>query len=104
MDENASPDLHQSAINTIRFLAVDMVEKANSGHPGAPMGQAAMAYCLWTRHLRHDPANPAWANRDRFVLSSGHASALIYALLHLGGVEACLPPWIPSSVILLESR
>jgi transketolase len=74
-------------INTIRFLAVDMVEKANSGHPGAPMGLAPLAYLLWTRHLRCDPQDPAWPNRDRFVLSAGHASALLYALLHLSGYD-----------------
>jgi transketolase len=72
-------------INTLRFLAVDMVEQAGSGHPGAPMGQAPLAYLLWTRHLRFDPEAPDWPNRDRFVLSSGHASALLYGLLHLGG-------------------
>ncbi len=81
------PDLDQLAINTIRFLAVDMVEKAASGHPGAPLGQAPMAYLLWTRFLRHDPADPAWPDRDRFVLSCGHASALLYALLHLSGYD-----------------
>ncbi len=82
-----APDLDRVAVNTIRFLAVDMVEAANSGHPGAPMGQAALAYVLWTRHLRHNPVNPRWPNRDRFVLSCGHASALIYSLLHLSGYE-----------------
>lgn len=85
MSRQAEPDLDQLAINTIRFLAVDMVEKANSGHPGAPMGQAALGYLLWTRHLRHNPEDPAWPNRDRFVLSCGHASALLYSLLHLSG-------------------
>lgn len=75
------------AIDTIRFLAVDMVEQAKSGHPGAPMAQAPLAYTLFTRHLRHNPANPRWANRDRFVLSCGHASALIYAMLHLSGYD-----------------
>ena len=80
-------DLDQIAVNTIRFLAVDMVEKANSGHPGAPMGQAEMAYALWAKHLKHNPANPSWPNRDRFVLSCGHASALIYSLLHLSGYD-----------------
>lgn len=80
-------DRDQTAINTIRFLAVDMVQKANSGHPGAPMGQAALAYQLWSRHLRFDPTDPAWPNRDRFVLSCGHASALLYALLHLSGYD-----------------
>jgi transketolase len=78
-------EVDQLAINTIRFLAVDMVEKAKSGHPGAPMGQAPLAYLLWTRHLRHNPDNPDWPNRDRFVLSCGHASALLYSLLHLSG-------------------
>jgi transketolase len=81
---------HQIGINTIRFLAVDMVEEANSGHPGAPMGQAAMAYLLWTQHLRFNPHNPTWANRDRFVLSCGHASALLYSLLHLSGYDLSL--------------
>jgi len=75
------------AINTIRFLAVDMVEKAKSGHPGAPMAQAPLAYWLFTRHMRHNPANPRWANRDRFVLSCGHASALLYSMLHLSGYD-----------------
>ncbi|MGE0640001.1 MAG: transketolase [Thermoanaerobaculia bacterium] len=77
----------QLSINTLRFLAVDMVERARSGHPGAPLGQAALAYVLWTRFLRHDPAHPDWANRDRFILSCGHASALLYGLLHLSGYE-----------------
>jgi transketolase len=86
MPETAvTQDVDQLAINTIRFLAVDMVEKAQSGHPGAPMGQAPLAYLLWTRHLRHNPDNPDWPNRDRFVLSCGHASALLYSLLHLAG-------------------
>ena len=80
-------DVDQIAINTLRFLAVDMVQRANSGHPGAPMGQAALAYQLWARHLRFNPDNPEWPNRDRFVLSCGHASALIYALLHLAGYD-----------------
>ena len=74
-----------TAIDTVRFLSVDMVEKAKSGHPGAPLGQAPLAYLLWTRHLRHHPDDPDWPNRDRFVLSCGHASALLYALLHLAG-------------------
>lgn len=76
------------SINTIRMLSIDAVERANSGHPGAPMGLAAVAYTLWTRHLRHNPKNPNWANRDRFVLSNGHASMLLYSLLHLTGYEA----------------
>jgi transketolase len=87
MSDNPAAEMHQIAVNTIRFLAVDMVEAAQSGHPGAPMGQAAMAYALWTRHLRHNPEDPHWPNRDRFVLSCGHASALIYSLLHLSGYE-----------------
>ncbi len=78
-------DTDLTAVSTIRFLAVDMVEKAKSGHPGAPLGQAPLAYLLWTRHMRHNPDNSDWPDRDRFVLSSGHASALLYALLHLAG-------------------
>jgi len=74
-------------INTIRTLAMDGVQKANSGHPGAPMGMAPMAYTIWTRFLKHNPKNPRWANRDRFVLSGGHASMLIYSLLHLTGYD-----------------
>ena len=85
MGEQAAQGIDQLAINTIRFLSVDMVEKAQSGHPGAPLGQAPLAYLLWTRHMRHNPDNPDWPNRDRFVLSAGHASALLYSLLHLGG-------------------
>jgi transketolase len=74
-------------INTIRFLSVDAVEQARSGHPGAPMGAAAMAYVLWDRFLKHNPTDPSWPNRDRFVLSNGHASALLYSLLHLTGYD-----------------
>ncbi len=73
------------SINTIRFLSADAVQKANSGHPGMPMGDAAMAYVLWQKFLRHNPANPAWVNRDRFVLSAGHGSMLLYSLLYLTG-------------------
>lgn len=80
-------DLEQQCINTIRFLAADAIQEANSGHPGLPLGGAAMAYVLWSRHLRHNPANPKWANRDRFVLSAGHGSMLYYALLHLTGYD-----------------
>src|SRR6185436_7849366 len=76
-----------TTINTIRFLAVDMVEKAKSGHPGAPLGMAPMAWVLWSRFLRFDPAAPDWPGRDRFVLSAGHASALLYSLLHLAGYD-----------------
>jgi transketolase len=78
-------DFEELCVNTMRFLAVDAVEKANSGHPGAPMGMAAMAYSLWGHFLKHNPANPDWADRDRFVLSAGHASMLLYALLYLTG-------------------
>ena len=82
-----SPEQESLCINALRFLAVDMVQTANSGHPGLPMGAAAMASTLWTRALRHNPANPKWFNRDRFVLSAGHGSALLYALLHLTGYD-----------------
>ena len=78
-------ELDQQCINTIRFLSADAVEAANSGHPGTPMGTAVMAYVLWDRFLRHSPGNPLWWNRDRFVLSAGHASMLLYSMLHLTG-------------------
>jgi len=77
----------QTCINTIRFLAVDAVQQANSGHPGMPMGMAPVAHVLWTRHLRYDPADPGWPDRDRFVLSAGHGSMLLYAMLHLTGYD-----------------
>jgi transketolase len=77
--------LEELCVNTIRFLAVDAVEQAHSGHPGTPMGMADMAYVLWTEFLRHDPLEPKWKNRDRFILSAGHASMLVYSLLHLTG-------------------
>ncbi len=80
----------QLCINTIRMLAVDAVQKANSGHPGMPMGTAPMAYALWSWFLRHNPANPTWPNRDRFVLSAGHGSMLLYSLLHLTGYDLSL--------------
>ncbi|HAV77810.1 MAG TPA: transketolase, partial [Anaerolineae bacterium] len=83
-------DLQIRAINTIRFLSADAVQQANSGHPGLPMGAAAMAYTLWTRHLRHNPRNPKWMGRDRFVLSGGHGSMLLYSLLHLTGYDLTL--------------
>ncbi|HSB73527.1 MAG TPA: transketolase [Candidatus Methylomirabilis sp.] len=82
--------LDQVCINTIRMLAADAVQKAKSGHPGMPMGAAAMAYVLWTRFLKHDPANPKWPDRDRFVLSAGHGCMLQYALLHLTGYDLTL--------------
>jgi transketolase len=85
------PDLDLLSINTIRTLAIDAVQQANSGHPGAPMGLAPVAYSLWQRYLRYDPAGPLWPNRDRFVLSNGHASMLLYALIHLAGVREAMP-------------
>ncbi len=81
------PAQRRRLANAVRFLAIDAVEAANSGHPGAPMGMADMAEALWRGHLHHNPANPQWANRDRFVLSNGHASMLLYALLHLSGYD-----------------
>src|SRR5437660_9213505 len=84
-------DLDLLSINTIRTLAIDAVQQANSGHPGAPMGLAPVAYALWQRFLRYDPADPTWPNRDRFVLSNGHASMLLYAMLHLTGVRDVSP-------------
>jgi len=80
-------DLQIKAINTLRFLSADGVQKANSGHPGLPMGAAAMAFTIWTKHLRHSPRNPKWMGRDRFILSGGHGSMLLYSLLHLTGYD-----------------
>lgn len=85
-----NPDQDQLCINTIRMLSIDAVQKADSGHPGMPMGAATMAYVLWTRHLHHNPRNPAWPDRDRFVLSAGHASMLLYSLLSLTGYDLSL--------------
>ena len=82
---NPASSLDDLCVNTLRFLSVDAVQKANSGHPGLPLGAAAMAYVLWTRFLKHHPSNPDWFNRDRFVLSAGHGSALLYSLLHVTG-------------------
>ncbi len=82
-----NPDLDKLCIETIRFLALDAVQAANSGHPGMPMGMACTAYTLWTQFLRHNPKDPSWLNRDRFVLSAGHGSTLLYALLHLTGYD-----------------
>ena len=86
-----SEKLDQLSINTIRTLSMDAVQKANSGHPGAPMALAPVAYCLWQNFLRYDPEDPIWPNRDRFVLSNGHASMLLYSLLHLAGVREVTP-------------
>ena len=83
----ADAKLDQLCINTIRFLSIDTVQKANSGHPGAPMGAAPMAYVMWDRFLKHNPGDPEWPDRDRFILSAGHASALLYSLLHLTGYD-----------------
>lgn len=89
MRDNAE-QLTELSINAVRFLAVDAIEKAHSGHPGLPMGGAAMTYVLWMRHLKHNPANPKWVDRDRFVLSAGHGSMLLYAMLHLTGYDLSL--------------
>lgn len=86
----SNSELDQLCLNTIRFLAADAIQKANSGHPGLPMGAAGMAYTLWARFLKHNPANPHWPDRDRFVLSGGHGSMLLYALLHLTGYDLSL--------------
>src|SRR5690348_65144 len=80
-------DRRRLCVNTIRMLAADGVEQAKSGHPGTPMGAADIAFVLWSEFLRHDPADPKWMDRDRFVLSGGHASMLLYSLLHLSGYE-----------------
>jgi len=82
----ANPSMRDMA-NAIRALSMDAVEKANSGHPGMPMGMAPTAYALWTRIMNHNPANPQWLNRDRFVLSAGHGSMLLYSMLHLCGYD-----------------
>src|SRR3954470_10730291 len=84
----SAPSVEQMSINTIRCLAMDAVQAANSGHPGTPVALAPVAYCLWQRFLRFDPSDPIWPNRDRFVLSAGHASMLLYSMLHLTGVKA----------------
>ena len=83
-----SETIEDQAVNTIRTLSMDAVQAANSGHPGTPMALAPVAYCLWQRRLRFDPADPIWPGRDRFVLSAGHASMLLYSMLHLAGVKA----------------
>src|SRR5215813_9938195 len=89
----ADEKMVQLAINTIRTLAMDAVQQANSGHPGTPMALAPVVYCLWQRFLRFDPNHPIWPNRDRFVLSVGHASMLLYSMLHLAGVKAVNPKY-----------
>ncbi|MGH9244241.1 MAG: transketolase, partial [Acidimicrobiales bacterium] len=89
----AAASADELAVTTIRTLAMDAVQAANSGHPGTPMAMAPVAYTLWQRFLRFDPDDPIWPNRDRFVLSIGHASTLLYALLHLTGVKAVNPEY-----------
>jgi transketolase len=86
-------DIDQLCVDTMRTLAIDAIQKANSGHPGTPMGMAPTAYTLWQRFLRFDPQDPIWPNRDRFVLSAGHASMLLYTLLHLTGTRAVDPDY-----------
>ena len=90
---SAEMNIDQLSVNTIRTLAIDAIQKANSGHPGTPMGMAPTAYCLWQRVLRFDPQDPIWPNRDRFVLSAGHASMLLYSMLHLTGVRTVDPDY-----------
>ncbi len=85
-----SDELVNKSINTIRFLSADAVQEANSGHPGLPMGAAAIAYTIWVRHLKHNPKNPDWPDRDRFILSGGHGSMLLYSLLYLTGYDLSL--------------
>src|SRR5580658_2596599 len=84
----SSESIDELCVNTIRTLCIDAVQQANSGHPGTPMAMAPVVYTLWQDFLRFDPADPIWPNRDRFVLSSGHASMLLYSMLHLTGVKA----------------
>lgn len=90
MEKTASEQIDEQCINTLRFLSVDMVQKADSGHPGLPLGAASMAYVLWTRYLKFNPANPGWDDRDRFVLSAGHGCALLYSLLYVTGYDLSL--------------
>src|SRR5512144_1699186 len=87
---HASAELTKTCVDTLRMLAADAVQAANSGHPGMPMGAADMAFVLWTRHLRFDPREPRWLGRDRFILSGGHGSMLLYSLLHLAGFDCTL--------------
>jgi len=85
-----SKQLDELAINTIRFLSADGVQKANSGHPGMPMACAPIVYVLYSKYMKHNPANPNWLNRDRFILSAGHGSMLLYSILHLSGYDLSL--------------
>src|SRR5215472_16462679 len=90
MNTTETTTLQDLCINTLRILSADAVQNANSGHPGMPMGAAAMAYTLWTQFLKHNPRDPHWIDRDRFVLSAGHGSMLLYSLLHLTGYDLSL--------------
>src|SRR5690625_465684 len=85
-----SNNIEQLSINSLRTLAIDAIENANSGHPGLPMGAAPMAYVLWTEFMNHNPKNSKWFNRDRFILSAGHGSMLLYGLLHLSGYNVSM--------------
>ena len=93
MATEQSKQIDELSINTIRTLSMDAVQQANSGHPGTPMAMAPVVYCLWQRYLRFDPDDPIWPNRDRFVLSIGHASMLLYSMLHLCAVKAVNPKY-----------
>src|ERR1044071_3846882 len=93
MTARAPQELTQLSINTIRTLSMDAVQQAKSGHPGTPMAMAPVVYTLWQHFLRYDPENPIWPNRDRFVLSIGHASMLLYSVLHLAGVKSVNPAY-----------
>ena len=95
---------HTVPTNALRFLSIDAVQKANSGHPGMPMGMAEIATSLWGKHLNHNPLNPHWFDRDRFVLSNGHGSMLLYSLLHLTGYDICLLYTSPSPRDRTRSR
>src|SRR5215831_9903481 len=97
-------DVDQVAVNTIRTLAIDAIQKSKSGHPGTVLGAAPTAYTLWQRFLRYDPADPGWLNRDRYVQSSGHASMLLYALIHLAGIKAANPSYeqVGSEAVTLD--
>src|SRR5262244_1167112 len=90
---SSAASIDETCVNTIRTLAIDAVQQANSGHPGTPMAMAPVVYSLWQNFLRFDPNHPIWPNRDRFVLSVGHASTLLYAMLHLTGVKAVNPKY-----------
>src|ERR671928_973629 len=91
--ESSRVPIEELAVNSIRTLAMDAVQAANSGHPGTPMAMAPVVYALWQRVLRFDPEDPIWPNRDRFVLSIGHASMLLYSILHLTGTRAVDPDY-----------